>query len=145
MPGKLTLVESPFKPRSEDPEDGRLNLSYARDLCRFVALRGDYPLASHIFCTRFLYDDVPEERAIGIKTGLEWGRHAQQTVVGIDRGISEGVALALLDARKKGRPVIWVSLERHSKLWLPKSVRRDAWLEARVADDQILNDKGALE
>lgn len=138
---KLVLVESPFKGRGATPSararDALLNFRYARALCRTVALAGigQNPFASHLFCTQFLYDSDPTERKLGIEIGLAWGRHAQTTIVGIDRGISDGVAAAVVDARRHSRAVVWLSLEAYKDSWLPSGVDRKEW-EALVSEGE---------
>jgi hypothetical protein len=123
---RLVLVESPFAGRSA-ALDAKLNLDYALALCRYVALRGDAPYASHLLLTRFLNDNVAAERNAGIESGLAWGRHAELTVVGVDRGISRGMQYGIERARKEGRPVEWVSLPEWSNSWLPVGVDRRAF------------------
>jgi hypothetical protein len=120
---RLVLVESPFAGRSA-ALDARLNLNYARALCRYVALRGDAPYASHLLLTRFLDDNVEAERNAGIESGLAWGRHAELTVVGVDRGISRGMQYGIERARKEGRPLEWLSMRGWRDSWLPTGVER---------------------
>jgi len=130
---RLVLIESPFAGRPQgDLIDGRWgsevdaehNLRYAKDLCRYVALRGDAPYASHLLLTRFLDDNVEAERAAGIEAGLAWGRHAERTVVGVDRGISRGMQYGIERAREEGRPIEWLSLKEWRDSWLPAGVER---------------------
>jgi hypothetical protein len=153
MPGLLTLVESPFKGRGktlavgsyEAQTDARLNRDYVRELCRCVAIRGDIPFASHIFCTEFLHDDVVEERAYGINIGFEWGKHAQQTVVGIDRGMSGGMLDAVANARDSNRPIVWLSLERWKERLLPTGVSVAMWRSLQQERDVVINHAGDLK
>jgi hypothetical protein len=120
---RLVLVESPFAGRSA-ALDARLNLNYALALCRYVALRGDAPYASHLLLTRFLDDNVEAERNAGIESGLAWGRHAELTVVGVDRGISRGMKYGIERARREGRTIEWLSLRGWRDSWLPAGVER---------------------
>ncbi len=132
---RLVIVESPFAGRGSNALsrvgamsvaefDAHKNLDYACDLCRYVALRGDAPYASHLLLTRFLDDNVEAERAAGIESGLAWGRHAQLTVVGVDRGISRGMQYGIDRARKEGRPIEWLSMRGWRDSWLPSDVER---------------------
>lgn len=46
------------------------NVEFAEKVSRMVALAGGVPYAPHLLLPRFLDDDVPEERLIGIECGL---------------------------------------------------------------------------
>lgn len=144
---RLVLVESPFAGRSSGNgddcaiADAAFNLAYVNALCLYIAKRSDAPFASHVFCTQFLDDTVPDERSMGIEIGLAWGAHASLTVVGVDRGISSGMRLGIERARAEGRPVEWVSLRAHRSLWLPHGVDRAAWIDLfREGDGQVRDD-----
>lgn len=133
---RLVFVESPFAGRgnagvsdgmsvlSDLNRDAFANADYVRELCRFLAERGDAPYASHVFCTEFLDDGIPTERALGIEIGLAWGKCAAVTVVGVDRGISTGMRYGIERARAEGRPVEWLSLTAWRDSWLPAGVER---------------------
>lgn len=152
MAKRLALVESPFKGRTlrtledighqkyDTTNDKLYNGEYIRALCRFAAFRGYSPLASHLFCTQFLDDDIPEERKIGIDIGFAWGLHADVTIVGVDRGLSVGVKGGIADARGAGRPIIWVSLTRFRKSWLPEGVERDEFQKLCLKGDTIIEE-----
>lgn len=124
-------------------EDARQNLAYAKALCRFLALRGDAPFASHLFATQYLDDTNPHERKVGIETCLTWGVCAQATVVGVDRGFTPGMAVGLERARAEGRPVEWLSLPDWRESWLPSGVERHAWWTHVCQGDQV--ESGACE
>ena len=98
---KLVIVESPYA------GDVEANLTYARACLRDCLARGEAPLASHLLYTQpgVLRDNIPDERALGIKAGLEWGRHAEKTVVYVDREISNGMHLGMRAARIAGRKI----------------------------------------
>lgn len=146
---RLVLVESPFKARTtlrnEALHDVHLNKQYARSLCRFVAVqRGDYPLASHLFCTQFLDDNKQNERELGIEIGFAWGAHADYTVVGIDRGISSGVIAAIRRARDATRPIVWLSLSTFHDSWIPTDVFRAGWKAFRLSGDDVVTHQGEI-
>jgi hypothetical protein len=140
---RRVIVESPFAGRGGswsylEPEsqarsqfvsrnDAKLNLAYAKSLCRYLALRGDAPYASHVFATQFLNDELPEERICGIELGLFWGVCAQVSVVGVDRGLTRGMCQGIEHAKRDGRAIEWVSLPEWASSWLPEGVDRDAW------------------
>jgi hypothetical protein len=45
------------------------NIISARDYCRFAAMSGYIPVASHLLFTQFLRDENPEERRLGLFFG----------------------------------------------------------------------------
>ena len=106
---KLVLVESPFSFKHADENQRRLgllrNMTYARAALHDCFTRGELPWCSHLLYTQLgiLNDDVPQERAMGIEAGLEWGRCASLSAFYIDLGISQGMELGLsaaLDAKR---------------------------------------------
>lgn len=143
---RLVIVESPFASRGPRDNvnwavlgsDSSLNVKYACDLCRYVALRGDAPYASHLLLTRFLDDNVEAERAAGIESGLAWGRLAQLTVVGVDRGISRGMQYGIERARAEGRAIEWLSLREWRDSWLPAGVERVSLDDLRIDPHDLI-------
>ena len=99
MTRPLVLVESPFA------GDRERNIRYLKAAMFDCIERGEAPFASHLLYTQFLDDDVPEERAAGIESGLAWGKHAYQTVVYYDLGISGGMEIGIERAESEGRTV----------------------------------------
>jgi hypothetical protein len=59
-----------------------------------------------------LDDDQPDERALGIRAGLEWYGVADACVVYTDHGISNGMRQGIRRARDCGVPVELRGLER---------------------------------
>lgn len=98
---RRVILESPYA------GDIATNLKYARACVRDCLLRGEAPLASHLLYTQdgILKDEVPEERALGIKAGLAWGWVADATVVYVDLGISRGMEEGINHAHAQIRPV----------------------------------------
>lgn len=116
MDNEIIMVdlESPFAGRGGNAEvDREENLRYARACMRDCLLRGEFPIASHLLYTQpgILDDDVPEERALGIRAGKEWGRFATKTVVYTDRGISVGMEYGIKHAEACDRPVEYRSID----------------------------------
>ena len=102
---RCVILESPYRGATFG---GRLkNLAYARACLRDSLNRGEAPIASHLLFTQpgVLDDDVPAERAHGIAAGLAWLEHAAAMVVYEDRGISGGMAAAMIEAEKAGVPI----------------------------------------
>ncbi|MCH9690323.1 MAG: hypothetical protein K0U10_06700 [Gammaproteobacteria bacterium] len=99
---KCVLIESPYKSSNSNALAG--NVAYAKECVSDALKRGEYPFASHL-----LYN-IPEERELGIKAGLEWGKHASKTIVYIDRGLSDGMKHGIENAIEQNREIIVRSL-----------------------------------
>lgn len=63
---KRVIIESRYA------GDIEANLRFARLSCLYALSAGFSPYASHQFFPQMLNDDLPAERAIGIKAGLAW-------------------------------------------------------------------------
>jgi hypothetical protein len=111
---RLVELETPYK--GKDYSELEQNLKYARECMRDCLLRGEAPFASHLLYTQegVTNDRFPEERKLGIEAGLAWASHAEATVVYTDRGISEGMKLAIETAKREGRPVEYRTLSKDS-------------------------------
>lgn len=108
---RLVIVESPYR---GNIFQRWLNRRYARRCIRDCLLRGESPLASHLLYTQrgILCDQIPEERALGIKAGLEWLSHADVMAIYFDRGISNGMRGAEFVANRMGIAVEYRSLDK---------------------------------
>lgn len=108
--GILVLVESPFA--GDNLAEIVRNIRYARACLHDCLVRGEYPFASHLLYTQtgILRDNVPEERKLGIKAGLAWGRQAQKTVVYTDLGITKGMLSGIDRAGADGRLTVFRTL-----------------------------------
>lgn len=104
----LVLVESPYAGGKAK------NIRYARACINDCLKRGECPFASHIFYTQtgILDDDIPEERELGIKSGLAWGEKADKTIVYTDFGISSGMKLGIEAAEEAHRPIEYRTLAK---------------------------------
>lgn len=96
---KLVVVESPFAGNVP------LNLAYARRCVRDCLRRGEAPIASHLLYTQegILNDTIPEERELGIAAGLAWARHAKETALYVDLGVSRGMSQGIVSAMQSER------------------------------------------
>ena len=114
---RLVVVESPYA------GDVEANVAYARRAMADCIRRGEAPLASHLLYTQpgILNDDIPAERARGIKAGLAWAMRADRAVFYLDRGWSKGMLEAraffgdigtLVEYRYLDRPGALVEPER---------------------------------
>lgn len=93
------ILESPYAGEVERNE------KYARSCMKDCFNRGEYPFASHLLYTQCLFDELPKERELGINAGLEWGKHAEKTVVYTDFGISKGMHYGIENAKENNRPI----------------------------------------
>lgn len=57
---------------------------------------GEAPFAMHGFYTRYLDDNVPEERLLGMQCGLNWMLCADLVTFYYDLGISPGMREAII-------------------------------------------------
>jgi len=102
---RFVVVESPFAtgtvvlPSGESLEVHRAsNIEYARACLHDCLVRhNEAPYASHLLYTQpgVLNDDIPNERELGIRAGLELTKHADTRVFYLDRGFSGGMRWAL--------------------------------------------------
>ena len=47
------------------------NIEKAKGYCREIALKGNIPIAPHVYFTQFLNEEDENERNLGIKQGIE--------------------------------------------------------------------------
>lgn len=76
---------------ADTPEQTGEYVRYARKCCRALELLGAHTFAPHLYNTQFLDDDSPEERMIGINSGLSWLSLCDAAMFFIDHGIGMGM------------------------------------------------------
>lgn len=83
------------------------NVKLAKNACRYAALRGFNPCASHLFYTQFLDDYEPSERALGIELGLQasWTCDEAWVIRRDGEGLSAGQKIALERHSKEARRI----------------------------------------
>jgi hypothetical protein len=117
MTYRRVIIESPYAGSSQLPLVAFFqrwrNRKYARECVRDSLERGEAPIASHLLYTQpgILKDHRPEERQWGIDAGLAWRSVAEETVVYIDRGITDGMIYGVSKANIDGIPVIYRRIE----------------------------------
>ena len=99
---KLVYIASPLAGEVEK------NQQFARDACRFAVERGMTPIASHLLFPQFLKDEVPAERELGIKMGLQLVGAADELWVCGDK-ISPGMQAEIARAEQLGIPIRSIS------------------------------------
>lgn len=87
--------------------DYEANTAAAIRHCREVAQQGDFPIAPHIYCPRFLDDTKPEERKWGMEIGAELLAMCSELRVYGDY-ISEGMRAEIQYAQSRGIPILYI-------------------------------------
>jgi hypothetical protein len=102
---RRVIIESPY--RADTPEGIEANVEYAKAAVRDCLARGEAPLASHLLIAAhgILDDANMAEREQGINAGLAWQTAADAVVVYHDRGITDGMSLAIHRAEFYNIPV----------------------------------------
>lgn len=98
---KLIYVASPLRGDMEG------NIRKANAYCCWAAKQGVIPVASHLMFTGFLDDNIPEERDVGRKLGIELLKHCDGMWVFGDV-ISKGMQAELDWARVLNIPVRYI-------------------------------------
>lgn len=135
------ILESPFA------GDFKNNVKYASDCIFSLVLKhGKAPMASHLIYTKMLDDDNPSERKIGIDAGLSYGRFADESVICVDRGLSNGIKYGILNAEKAGRPFRCFSLsdnkEIHEEISEINNLSSlESWVEKQMSKNSELYSK----
>lgn len=98
---KRVVVESPFAGEVEK------NIEYGKACIKDCFDRGEAPFASHLIYTRrgVLDDTIPEQRALGIQAGLEWGDFGELRAFYIDLGFSVGMGYGIKRAIEINQPI----------------------------------------
>jgi len=111
-PWRLVIIESPYAGNRE------LNIAYARAAMLDCLKRGEAPMVPHLLYTQVLDDNVIAERALGIEAGTSWYYAAQACIVYEDFGISKGMSLGIIAAKKHVVPIEYRKL--NDPMWKPK-------------------------
>jgi hypothetical protein len=93
---------SPYRAKTE--EGLKDNIGLAKRMSRYAAMKGHTVLCPHLLYPRFLDDDNEQEREIGIQSGLELLKIADEVWVASGR-ISEGMSREIAKAGELGIPV----------------------------------------
>ena len=102
---KLVYICSPLRGAIEE------NIKKAHRYCEYAAGCGVIPLAPHTIFTAYLQDTIPEQRALGLKMGLELLKRCDEIWVCGDE-ISRGMQGEIDLAAKLHIPTIYV-LDHH--------------------------------
>ena len=106
---KPVVIESPYAGNVAE------NLAYLADCVRDCLRRDEAPFASHGFYTQYLDDTIPEQRALGMEAGETWACLAAKRVVYTDLGISPGMRMGILVAKRLGQYIEYRTLSEWRK------------------------------
>lgn len=101
---QVAYICSPY--RAEDKKTLRRNKFYARTLTRMAIDCGLAPITPHLYITKVVDDNNPDDRYVGLRAGLELLAKCDMVLYGSKYGISEGMAGELQEARARGIPCI---------------------------------------
>ncbi|MBP2654226.1 MAG: hypothetical protein H6Q73_1795 [Firmicutes bacterium] len=95
---KLVYVCSPLR------DNIQRNIRKANGYCRFATKQSVVPIAPHVMFTRFLDDDISEEREMGLVMGMEILKRCDEVWVFGDR-LTKGMQAELLAAQQMKLPI----------------------------------------
>lgn len=110
---KKVFICSPY--RGDGKTTKETNEAVAALLCKLAISRGCAPYAPHLYLTKVLNDEKPEERQKGIEAGLAYLEVCDEVWICGNCGISEGMKTELRAAMKAGKPIKCVALERQKE------------------------------
>lgn len=86
---RTVVLESPYA------GDVDANVEYGFRAILDCLSKGEAPIASHLLYTEVLNDEIEGERKLGIEAGHAWIHKADCVVFYLDRGMSNGMVMAL--------------------------------------------------
>lgn len=101
----LVVLESPFRAGSQAKFNAHRN--YLQAIIFHSMSLGEAPFASHGFYTRFLNDDIKEERQLGMNMGKRYIELCDLVAVYHDLGVSDGMAAGIEYAQQCGKKIEW--------------------------------------
>ena len=81
------------------------NMRKALAYCRQAAAQCFMPYAPHLYFTRFLDDNDPEQREAGIDAGLEWIADCEE--VQVYGTPTDGMMVEISEAKRLGKKVVY--------------------------------------
>ena len=89
--------------RAETKKEQAFNIAVARYFCRMIIEECKVPVASHLYYTQFLDDEIPEDREAGLGLGIWELRNCKEfLLVVIDGKVSEGMRGEIEEAARLG-------------------------------------------
>ena len=125
------IVETPYA--AAEGRTVEQHARYLRLVLRFCLQHGMAPFASHGFYTLdgLLDDGIPWQRKLGMEAGFAWSEVAQVIVVGMDCGISPGMAAGIARHEAAGIPIrrLWLGPDWDSRHH-PNPIKAERWEQA---------------
>lgn len=84
-----------------------MNVTYAMRAMKDSLDKGEAPFLSHLLYPRVYEDNLPQQRAAGLKAEHAWLEVADAVAAYIDRGVSPGMKLALRRAKRQGIFIVY--------------------------------------
>lgn len=104
-----TLLESPYA--SPDPHTKSIYYTYALLAARLLTKHQHNPLASHLYYTQFLDDEITAQRQLGfILARKAFGEVSRSSMVASDFGLSSGMINGINKANASWKPVFYLQL-----------------------------------
>lgn len=104
-----TLLESPYA--SPDPHTKAIYYTYTLLAARLLTKHGHNPLASHLYYTQFLDDEITAQRQLGfILARKAFGEVSRSSMVASDFGLSSGMINGINMANASWKPVFYLQL-----------------------------------
>lgn len=107
-PKPRVVIESPYK--GHDQEEIDIHEGYLAECIQDSIGRGEAPMASHGFYTKYLNDDDPVDRKVGMECGFRWGTAGDLVAVYVDFDISDGMQEGIDFYRLAGLPIEYRTL-----------------------------------
>ncbi|GHU90125.1 hypothetical protein FACS1894202_09430 [Clostridia bacterium] len=104
---KKVYICSPYRGRNETEIGG--NVGNAIKYCRYAVKQGVFPIAPHLYLTRFLDDNNPAERTLGLELGLVLLRACSEVWI-LGERISEGMRGEIAEAKRLGIKTINIQI-----------------------------------
>lgn len=137
---RLVVIESPYA--GEDRLARARNELYAQEALRDSLHRGEAPFASHLLYPQVLDDTVDAERYQGIQGQLAHIDAAGFIAVYVDRGISAGMAEAIVYSLKHGYEIQLRALEPIDPATVDEMIALAVTTEALFEDVRLVGPAG---
>lgn len=101
---RRVIIESPYA------GDIERNIAYAHRCVMDSIRRGESPIAFHLLFPPVLDDHDIIERDVGLKLSQSWYSAADVCAVYTDLGVSQGMRIGIIAARRLGLAISWRKL-----------------------------------
>lgn len=94
---------------AKDPETLERNISYAKQLTKYAAIKHYTPVTPHLYLPLCLDDNNPEQRTIGLEASIHLLSMCDIVFLATDFGISKGMEKEYDVARELGKKIIYLN------------------------------------